>query len=121
MRVVVPCETDAGLSSVRSGHFGHAPWLTVVDFDDEMNIADVQAVKNADHDIAGCAGVIEHVIDLNADAIITVGMGRPPFMRFTKAGIAVYVEQEMPMVFDVLIEFVSGNVVRMSLDDVCQH
>lgn len=121
MRVVVPCETNETLDSMRSGHFGHAPWLTVVDFDANMKPVSVTAVKNADHDAAGCGGVIEHVMALNADAIITAGMGWPPFSRFTQAGIAVYVERETPGVADVLVKFVAGEVVRMSADDTCKH
>lgn len=121
MRVVVPCETDEGLGSVRSGHFGHAPWLTVVDFDDQMGYVSSQAVKNADHDSAGCGGVIDHVMGLGADAIITAGMGMPPFTRFTEAGVAVYVDRMTPGVKDVLLKFVAGDVVRMSADDACRH
>ena len=121
MRVVVPCETSDGLDSVRSGHFGHAPWLTVVDFDDNMHPVTVDVVQNADHDVAGCGGVIAHVMGLHADAIIAVGMGMPPLMRFTQAGVAVYVDRETPGVADVLVKFVAGEVARMSPDDACRH
>ena len=121
MRVVVPCESDEGLSSVRSGHFGHAPWLTVVDFDDEMNMVAVESVPNADHDVAGCAGVIAHVLELNADAIIAAGMGMPPLMRFTQAGVAVYVDRVTPGVADVLVKFLKNDVVPMTPDDACRH
>ena len=121
MRVVVPSETNETLDSVRSGHFGHAPWLTVVDFDNNNKPVSVTAVQNADHDTAGCGGVIEHVMGLNADAIITAGMGWPPFTRFTQAGIAVYVERETPNVGDVLVKFVAGEVALMSPDDTCKH
>ncbi|MBR3318106.1 MAG: dinitrogenase iron-molybdenum cofactor biosynthesis protein [Atopobiaceae bacterium] len=121
MRVVVPCETNEGLASIRSGHFGHAPWLTVVDYDDEMNLLSVTAVRNADHDTAGCAGVIEHVMGLDADAIITAGMGMPPLMRFTQAGIVVYADRVTPGVQDVLVKFAAGDVARMSPDQACRH
>ena len=121
MRVVIPCEDDRCLQSMRSGHFGHAPWLTVVDLDDNNQPMSVQAVKNADHDVAGCAGVIQHVMALNADAIITAGMGMPPLMRFTQAGVVVYADRVTPVVGDVLAKFVNGDVVRMSPDDACRH
>lgn len=121
MRVVVPCETNEGLTSMRSGHFGHAPWLTVADFDEVGNLVTVEAVKNADHDVAGCGGVIQHVMELGADAIIAAGMGMPPFMRFTQAGVTVYIDRVTPGVGDVLRKFVKGDVVYMSPDDVCRH
>ena len=38
MKIAIPSETDAGLESIRSGHFGHAAYMTVVEFDDDMNI-----------------------------------------------------------------------------------
>ena len=50
MKIAIPSETDAGLESIRSGHFGHAAYMTVVEFDDDMNIVGVESVKNADHD-----------------------------------------------------------------------
>lgn len=121
MRVVIPCETNEGLSSMRSGHFGHAPWLTVVDFDEDGKLVSVEAVKNAEHDATGCAGVIQHVMGLNADAIITAGMGMPPLMRFTQAGVKVYAERVTPGVGDVLRKLAEGDVALMSPDDACRH
>ncbi len=121
MRVVIPCETDEGLNSTRSGHFGHAPWMCVADFDDEGKLVSVDTVKNADHDVAGCGGVISHVMELNADAIIAAGMGMPPFMRFTQAGVAVYIDRVTPGVGDVLLKFCEGDIVRMGADDACRH
>jgi len=121
MRIVIPCETDQCLDAPRSGHFGHAPWLTVVELDDQMQVTSVQAVRNADHDTMGCAGVIDHVMSLNADAIITAGMGMPPLMRFTNAGIVVYADRTQPTAGEVLARFVAGDVYRMSPDDACRH
>ena len=121
MRVVVPCESNEGLASLRSGHFGHAPWLCVADFDDEMNLVKVESLRNADHDVAGCGGVIQHVMDLDADAIIAAGMGMPPLMRFTQAGVTVYVDRTVPGVGDVIAKFIDGDIARMSPDDACRH
>ena len=121
MRVVVPCETSDGLDSVRSGHFGHAPWLTVVDFDDNMHPVTVDVVQNADHDVAGCGGVIAHVMGLHADAIIAAGMGMPPLMRFTQGGVTVFADRSVATAGEVLALFLNGQVARMSPDDACRH
>ena len=43
MKIAIPSETDAGLESIRSGHFGHAAYMTVVEFDDDMNIVGVES------------------------------------------------------------------------------
>ena len=89
MKLAIPSETDECLDSIRSGHFGHTPWFTIVEFDDEGNIVSAKAVKNVDHDANGCGGVIDFVMTLGIDGILTVGMGMPPLMRFTEGGITV--------------------------------
>jgi len=121
MRVVIPCETDEGLDAPRSGHFGHAPYLTIVEVDEEGSVTSVSSVKNVEHGAGGCGAVIAHVMGLGADAILTAGMGMPPLMRFTEAGIAVYVDRTSPMAREALNLLLAGRVPRMSLDDACRH
>ena len=121
MRIAIPSETASGLASMRSGHFGHTPYFTVVEYDGAMNIIGVEAVKNVDHDEFGCGGVIEYVLGLGVDGILTAGMGRPPFMRFTEGGVAVYYETTTPNVGDVARLFAEGRVQRMSPEAVCAH
>ena len=121
MRIVIPCESDQKLFAPRSGHFGHAPWLTVIDLNEEGDAVSIEAVKNAEHGEGGCGNVIAHVLGLNADAIITAGMGMPPLMRFTQAGVAVYANRTEYTVAEVLGLFLQGKVPRMSLDDACRH
>lgn len=48
--------------------------MTVVEFDDDMNIVGVESVKNADHDAVGCGGVIDFVSGI-ASTALTVGHG----------------------------------------------
>ena len=110
MKIAIPSETDAGLESIRSGHFGHAAYMTVVEFDDDMNIVGVESVKNADHDAVGCGGVIDFVSGIGVDGILTVGMGMPPFTRFTNAGIKVYSDTTEPNVGNVARLFAEGKV-----------
>ena len=121
MRIVIPCETDQLLDAPRSGHFGHAPWLTVVEIDDEGSVVSVSAVKNVEHGEGGCGNVIAHVLGLNADAIIAAGMGMPPLMRFTQGGIAVYADRTVATAGEVLELFRAGRVARMSPNDACRH
>ena len=71
MKIAIPSETDAGLESIRSGHFGHAAYMTVVEFDDDMNTVGVESVKNADHDAVGCGGVIDFVSGIGVDGILS--------------------------------------------------
>ena len=120
MRVAIPSETAAGLTSIRSGHFGHTPYFTIVTIEND-EITAVESVKNVDHDAVGCGGVIDFAMTLNLDAMITVGMGRPPLMRFTQGGIKVYSERMTPIVGDVVKAFIAGQCAPMALEDACNH
>ena len=121
MKLAIPSETSDGLQSMRSGHFGHTPYFTIVEFDNDMNIVSTESVKNVDHDQYGCGGVIEYVLGLGVDGILTVGMGRPPLMRFTENGVIVYSETNTPNVGDAAKLFAMGAVIRMSPDMACNH
>lgn len=121
MKLAIPSETADGLTSTRSGHFGHTPYFTIVEYDNDMNIVSVESVKNVDHDQFGCGGVIEYVLGLGVEGILTVGMGRPPLMRFTENGVIVYSEVQTPNVGDVAKLFAEGKVYRMSPEAACNH
>ena len=120
MRIAVPSESD-GLEAQRSGHFGHAAYFTVVTFDPEMNVTQVESVKNVDHDTFGCGGVIEYVQGLGVDGILTAGMGMPPLMRFTESGVTVYAETSEPKVGDAVKLFAAGKVQVMDPSMACRH
>jgi predicted Fe-Mo cluster-binding NifX family protein/DNA-binding transcriptional ArsR family regulator len=121
MRLAIPSETDQKLQSTRSGHFGHTPYFTIVNYDEDMNIAGVEAVKNVDHDEQGCGGVIEYVKGLGVDGILTIGMGMPPLMSFTQSGVTVYSETQTENVGDVARKFAEGKVSVMSPSAACHH
>ena len=93
----------------------------MVEYDEQMNIVGIEAVKNVEHDEFGCGGVIEYVLGLGVDGILTVGMGMPPLMRFTQNGVIVYSERYTPNVGDAARLFAEGRVERMSPDDACNH
>ena len=120
MKIAIPSETDKGLESTRSGHFGHTPYFTIVTVEDG-SIANVESVKNVDHDVAGCGGVIDYVLTLGVDGILTVGMGMSPLIRFTEAGVAVYTETQTANVGDVARLFVEGRVRTMLPEEACNH
>ncbi len=121
MKIAVPSESETGLQSQRSGHFGHAAYFTIVEFDDDMNVVGVESVKNVDHDTEGCGGVISFVEGLGVDGILTAGMGMPPFTRFTNAGVTVYADTTEPNVGKVVEMFAAGNVAPMDPNAACRH
>ena len=121
MKIAIPSESDAGLASLRSGHFGHAPYFTIVTFDDSGAVEAVESVQNVEHDVAGCGGVIEYVLTLGVDGILTAGMGMPPFMRFTENGVRVYQDRTEPTVGGVVELFSAGQVQPMDPNAACRH
>lgn len=121
MKLAVPSESADGLASERSGHFGHAAYFTIVELDDAGNIQSVESVKNVDHDVAGCGGVIDFVQSLGVDGILTAGMGMPPFTRFTNAGVTVYSDRTEPNVGKVIEMFAAGKVAPMDPNAACKH
>ena len=121
MKLAIPSENAEGLESMRSGHFGHCAYFTIVEYDDDMNIVGVESVKNVDHDEFGCGGVIDYVLGLDVDGILTVGMGMPPLMRFTSNGVTVYSERTEPIAGKVAELFAQGKVDVMDPNAACQH
>ena len=121
MKLAIPSETADGLAATRSGHFGHCPYFTIVEYNDANEIVSAEPVKNVDHDQFGCGGVIEYVMGLGVDGILTIGMGMPPLMRFTEAGVIVYAETETANVGEVAKKFGRGECFRMSPEDACRH
>ncbi len=120
MKLAIPSETADGLASMRSGHFGHTPYFTLIDIEDGQ-IVNVEPVKNIDHDEVGCGGVIDYALGLGIDAMLTVGMGVPPLTRFTNSGVKVYSERETPNVGDAAAKFIAGECDLMSMEDACAH
>lgn len=121
MKIAIPSASADGMAAQRSGHFGHTPYFAIVEYDDELNVVSVESVTNVDHDSVGCGGVIEYVMTLGVDGIVCAGMGRPPFTRFTQAGIDVYIDATAPLVGDVARLFAEGRVARMAPEAACNH
>ncbi len=120
MKLAIPAESGSGLEAIRSGHFGHAAFFVMVEIEDGA-VVSVADVKNVDHDVAGCGGVIEYVLGQNVDAILAAGMGVPPYTRFTNGGVAVYLDQTHAKVADAVAAFIAGECPRMQLDQACRH
>ena len=45
MKIAIPSESSTGFDSIRSGHFGHAPYFTLVTYTDDMDIENVESIK----------------------------------------------------------------------------
>ena len=120
MRVAVPSDSNLGLQSTRSGHFGHSAYFTIVTIEGG-EVTNVEVFKNVDHDTQGCGGVIQYALGLGIDAIIVRGMGQPPFRAFTQNGASVYIDGEAATVSEVIKKYIDGDLRQMSLDQAFMH
>lgn len=121
MKIAVPSENAQGLASLRSGHFGHAPYMTIVELDDQNNVVSVESKANVEHGEGGCGNVIQHVLGMNVDGILAAGMGMRPLMAFTNGGMTVYFETTQPIVGPAIALLAEGKVRAMTPDDACHH
>jgi predicted Fe-Mo cluster-binding NifX family protein len=86
MRVAVSAETKDGLDSVVSPHFGRCPYFVVVDLDRE-EVRAVRAVDNPYYAHHQPGQVPAFVHSLEANVMLTGGMGGRAIMFFQQFGI----------------------------------
>jgi predicted Fe-Mo cluster-binding NifX family protein len=86
MRIVVSADSRNGLDSVVSPHFGRCPYFVLVDLEDR----DVQQVREVDNPHYGNhqpGQVPAFIHSLDADVMLTGGMGGRAIMFFEQFGI----------------------------------
>ena len=86
MRIAFSCEDNQGLGSTMNAHFGHSPFFTLVDVDEEQ-VKNVEVVANPyaqGHQPGEIPGFIH---SQNADIMVTGGMGGRAMQFFTDAGV----------------------------------
>ncbi|HWS24782.1 MAG TPA: NifB/NifX family molybdenum-iron cluster-binding protein [Anaerolineales bacterium] len=89
MRVVVTAENEKGLQSPVSGHFGHAAYFTIIEVN-EGKIGEVSVHANPHVENHKPGQVPIYINSLNANVIITGGMGESAAKVFDKVGIEAY-------------------------------
>ncbi len=87
MRICVPTGTDEGLGAAVFGHFGSAPYFSVLDT--ETGEVEVLSNRNQHHEHGMCRPV-GHLDGADIDAVVVKGMGRNALVRLAGAGIPVY-------------------------------
>jgi predicted Fe-Mo cluster-binding NifX family protein len=103
---------------VRSGHFGHCEFFTLVRVENGA-VQDVSVVPNPPHMQGGCAAPVNLLHKSGADAIIVGGIGMRPLMGFRQMGIQVYFGPEGETVGKVMDYFVEGRLRLISDNQVC--
>ncbi len=88
MRIAIAADTNQGLKSPARGHFGDAPFFTLVDVTDGQ-VETVSVVENPYHAHHQPGQVPSFLKDQKADVVLAGGMGQRAITFFQQLGIEV--------------------------------
>jgi predicted Fe-Mo cluster-binding NifX family protein len=86
MKIAITAETDQGLESQVAQHFGHAPFVVLVD-DDHGTIAASRSIANPFAENHEPGQIPDFIKQQQADVMLSGGMGGRAIGFFTQAGI----------------------------------
>ena len=87
MKIAFPTQENLGLESPVYGHFGSAPFFTIVHTD----TGSVDAVSNADeHHAHGQCQPMQALGGSSVDAVVVGGIGAGALRKLTSQGVRVY-------------------------------
>lgn len=118
MVLAVPSVGDGGLDSERSGHFGRCDCFTVVDIENG-EIVGTRTVVNLPHVDGGCLAPVQLLAGEGVSALIVGGIGGRPLAHFNEAGIAVYFDNQLPVVKDAIEALIAGKIGIIDASGVC--
>jgi predicted Fe-Mo cluster-binding NifX family protein len=116
MRICIPTATDQGIEAEVFGHFGSAPYFSLLDTD----TAEVEVLGNDNqHHAHGQCSPMKQLSGAKFDAIVVRGMGRNAVARFAAANVPVMVTGARNLQ-DVLEEARSGSLRELDPAQACQ-
>ena len=115
MKICIPTMDDRGLEGLVSGHFGSAPFFTLVDT--ESGACEIIDKGGHGHEHGACAPV-DLLKAHKLDAVVCKGMGRGAIMRLGQAGLDILIS-ESETVSEVLTAAREGNLRPLSPQDAC--
>ena len=113
MKICIPTHGDEGLGAEVAGHWGRAPFLTLVDTES----GEVDILANAPHGEGHChpTGPLE---GRGVEAILCSGVGRRAVAALGEAGIRVLVTQAQRV--DEAVEALRNGAVRvLGVSEAC--
>jgi predicted Fe-Mo cluster-binding NifX family protein len=117
MKICFPSESDQGLKSALFGHFGSAPFFTLVE--SESNLVEVRDNRDQVHAHGACHPVAA-LEGLGVQAVVCGGMGLRALQKFEEAGITVY-RSESQTVAEALLEIISQKAGKLTAENACSH
>ena len=119
MKICIPTQDERGLQSEVFGHFGSAPFFTVVD--SESGQVEVAQNTNVHHSHGACHPMRQFG-SRAVDAVVCRGMGRMAVASLTEAGVRVLVldQDAGHTVQDVVSAAREQRLQSFSEQDACQ-
>ncbi len=117
VRVAIPSDSEDGLNSIRSGHFGKCAFYTLVDIVNDKVIA-VQSMENGGHVVGGCSVPVALLKGWDVNKVVVAGIGGRPLMGFQQEGIEVY-SGHGNTVQETIDAYLQGQIGPISQDQVC--
>ncbi|MFA6281961.1 MAG: NifB/NifX family molybdenum-iron cluster-binding protein [Candidatus Omnitrophota bacterium] len=118
MRICIPTEANEGLNAKVHGHFGSAPYFTIVDTEKDS----VEIIDNTNqHHTHGMCQPMSALIGKSIDVVVTGGMGARAVQKLNEGGIKVY--RVIPgAVVDIVSQFTKGGLEEITVQNACvQH
>lgn len=115
MNICIPTAGPSGLNDTLYGHFGSAPYFTIIDTDTEaISVVDN---SNKEHGHGNCAPSAE-LVQRGVHAVACGGMGRRALARLNEAGIRVFLSGAATPA-EAVQEIVTWNVQECSAEQAC--
>ncbi|OGS21058.1 MAG: hypothetical protein A2252_03965 [Elusimicrobia bacterium RIFOXYA2_FULL_39_19] len=118
MRICIPTETKDGKSAAVYGHFGSAPYFTIVDTEKDS----IEIIDNANaHHSHGMCQPMGSLTGKNINAVACGGMGARAVQKLNEGGIKAY-RAVAGTVKDTVELFIKGNLEEITIENACvQH
>jgi predicted Fe-Mo cluster-binding NifX family protein len=115
MKLCIPTMDGSGLAAEASGHFGSAPYFTLVDT--ESGRCEVISNQRHQHRHGAC-DPIRHLGPGDFEAVVCRGMGRRALSSLARVGVDVFVT-DGETVSDIVTAAREGRLSRLSSTDAC--
>jgi len=118
MRICVPTEMNSGLKAEVFGHFGSAPYFTVVDIEKKS----VETIRNVDqHHGHGMCHPMGVLAAKKIDAVVCAGMGVRAIQKLNEAAVKVFQAQGRT-VEDIIKAYQHNDLTELTVENACaQH
>lgn len=120
MNIVIPTDTDEGLTALRGAHFGRASYYTVVTVE-KAKVVSTKSIRNMGHEQGGCSVAVNNIKNLGADVLIVSGIGASPLSKFQQENIAVYRDSSSKSVEECITNYFSSSSLEMNASDACNR